>query len=143
MVRLFLLFFIISCAVKPTIGIEMDNKKTDPYIKNKLKEFNINTKTPIKFKEVEDKYVAICKKYKTESLNVIYINKKEWDKTSELQKKLVLIHEIGHCDKNLEHDNKLLKDGCPASIMYQSLFSSKCFKQYEKKYYNQVFGVDS
>lgn len=142
MVRFFLLFFIASCAVKPTIGIEMDNNKTDPYIKAKLREFKISTKTPIKFKEVEDKYVAICKKYKTNALNVIYINRKEWDRTSEVQKKLVLIHEIGHCDKNLEHTNKLLKDKCPVSIMYRSLFSSRCFKKYENKYYNQVFGVN-
>lgn len=142
MLKYFLFFFTISCAVKPTIGVEMDNKKTDPYIESKLKEFNIKTNTPIKFKKVDAKYVAICKKYKTKSLNVIHINKKEWNNASELQKKLVLIHEIGHCDKDLEHTNVLLKDGCPASIMYQSLFSSECFKKYEKKYYNQVFGVN-
>lgn len=140
MFKFFLFIFTISCAIKPSVFIEMDDKKTDPYIEIKLKEFNIVTNIPIKFKKIQDKYIAVCKKYEVKKLNIIYINRKEWEKVSEFQKKLTLIHEIGHCEKELEHDNDLLDDGCPKSIMYSNLFSSDCFIKYEKIYTKQVFG---
>lgn len=133
-----LLFLVISCSSKPKISVNVDNRKSNSIIKSELKKMNIKNKTPIEFSKVNDKYVAICKQYKVSSLNVVYINKKIWNTLSQAQKKLTLLHELGHCDKNLEHDNSLQKDGCPVSIMHSKLFSSNCFIKHEKTYLKQV-----
>lgn len=143
MAKLFLLLLLVSCATKPKLKIQVDDTKNDPEISKLLKKFHIKTNTPIMFRDMKKRYVALCKRYKDRRLNVIHINKKEWDKTSEAQKKLVLIHEIGHCDKNLDHNDELLPDKYPASIMHYKIFSSKCFNKYEKKYIEEVFGLNN
>lgn len=133
-----LLFLIASCSSKPKLLINVDNEESNAIIQYELKKMNIKNKTPIKFSKVNDKYVAICKQYKVTSLNVVYINKKIWETLSQAQKKLTLLHELGHCDKDLEHNNSLQKDGCPVSIMHSKLFSSDCFIKHEKIYLKQV-----
>lgn len=129
-----------SCSSKPKATLSFDTTSSSKKVLSLLKSFNISTKTPILFKKLDKKYAAICKKYDSKKLNIIHINEKVWNTLTKYQKKLVLVHEIGHCDKDLNHIKNLLPDGCPSSIMFPSIFSSNCFKKYEKKYVKEVFG---
>jgi hypothetical protein len=101
-----------------------------------LNEFNLSTKTPIILKNLPGKAVAACNKKSKNK--IIYINPKRWSDLSKIQKKLVLTHEIGHCDKLLEHNTKLRKDGCPVSVMYPTVFSNACFLKYERQYIKEI-----
>lgn len=35
------------------------------------------------------------------------------------QLRITIYHELGHCVANLKHNNELMSDGCPVSIMHQ------------------------
>ena len=49
--------------------------------------------------------------------NVIRISEKRWNLISETTKEVLIIHELGHCDADLRHDeNKIGFE--PVSIMY-------------------------
>lgn len=137
---LFCLLLFASCSSKPSSVVEMDSYKSDDVIKKFLIKNNIQSKSPIVIRNVHKKYIAICKQYDDRILNTVHINNKYWDKLSDAQKKLTLIHEIGHCDKLLDHNDELMKDKCPASIMHHKIFSSECFNKHEKMYRQQVFG---
>jgi hypothetical protein len=134
MFKFLLLLSLISCSSKPTkLNISMNNVNKFDGI---LKEFNLSTKTPIILKDLPGKAVAACNKKSKNK--IIYVNSKRWNDLSKVQKKLVLTHEIGHCDRFLKHDTRLRKDGCPVSIMYPTVFSDKCFLKYQKVYIKEI-----
>lgn len=43
-----------------------------------------------------------------------------WEKASSHYKRMLVLHEIGHCLQGLDHDNAIL-DGCPISYMYPTI----------------------
>lgn len=142
MKKILMLLLFVSCSSRKPIIIQTDTFETNNYIKNFLLKHNIKTDTPIVFRDTDKKYVAICKQYENKKLNIIHINKKDWMSRSDAQKKLTLIHEIGHCDKYLDHNDELMEDKCPVSIMHHQIFSSECFNKHEKMYRQQVFGKE-
>jgi hypothetical protein len=72
----------------------------------------------------------------------IRINKKYWDSATDAQQYLLLAHELGHCEFWLMHDNKMLDDGCPASLMNSYLPDAECadlhFLDYAIEFYGKV-----
>lgn len=133
------LAIIVSCSTKPKVFLEMEILKIDPIFLSTLKELPFKTELPISIKELPGKMAGGCKKYKhKKGFNTIYINPKYWKTFTKNQKKLVLIHEIGHCDYNLKHDKSFRKDGCPKSIMYPKVFDDYCFEKHEKEYVEEV-----
>lgn len=55
----------------------------------------------------------------------------------------LIVHELGHCVLQRDHDDNLLDDGCPESIMNSFLPSSECLVKHhldyltEMRYYHQ------
>ena len=47
----------------------------------------------------------------------MYIDKKFFENASERERLSVIYHEIGHCIFYWEHDDRMMNDYCPASIM--------------------------
>jgi hypothetical protein len=134
-----ILFVIISCSTKPRVPLKMQSLSVDPTFLSILKELPFKTKLPISIKKLPGKMAGGCKRYKhKEGVNAIYINPKYWKTFTKNEKKLVLIHEIGHCDYGLKHDKSFRKDGCPKSIMYPEVFDEFCFLKYQKDYIEEI-----
>ena len=66
---------------------------------------------------------------------VIQINPRIWYNYDTIQRLGLVYHELSHCTCfRLKHNDKLLEDGCQASIMHSKLNNSKCLKKHWKKY---------
>lgn len=77
------------------------------------------------------------------SLNsrVITINRKYWNIASNIERELLIFHELGHCLLFLGHDDLLLSSGTSRSIMTSALTSDLVWNyRNNKKYYiDQLF----
>jgi hypothetical protein len=56
----------------------------------------------------------------------VYILRSHWEESTELGKKAVLFHELGHCLLGRDHNDDKYKDGCPKSFMSTYIPSDKC-----------------
>lgn len=51
----------------------------------------------------------------------------------------VINHELHHCLKGRDHNNLLLTDGCPSSIMYSNTFGGNyCYIKHRAYYWEEV-----
>lgn len=65
------------------------------------------------------------------SKNEIHINPENWKWLTPIQKEILIIHELGHSECFiLKHDDRLLTDGCYASIMSTYMDSDDCLKKH-------------
>ncbi len=58
--------------------------------------------------------VGICKQ---RGMKEVLIDRKFWERSSQLKKELIVFHELGHCYLNKMHDNEATPDGICQSIM--------------------------
>jgi hypothetical protein len=100
---------------------------------------------------------GVCWPYKTTKL--IYLDTKTWQEYSELQKEVLLFHELAHCVCDLDHTHfqgvypenpvvpetaqerikaGFLDDGCPVSIMYPKVLTHSCYKKHRKLYRYEI-----
>jgi hypothetical protein len=71
--------------------------------------------------------------------SIITINMLAWPIMSEAKRKNIIFHELGHCAfKILQHNEKRLKDGCPASIMYKDVLSEECLSRHWAQYVEEL-----
>lgn len=68
---------------------------------------------------------------KTKSQNFVIINQKYWDKLDEMRKRALILHELGHCVYNLQHDSSTTK-GIPNSIMWPSVWNQYQIEAFEE-----------
>lgn len=68
----------------------------------------------------------------------IKIKRSTWDTYGELTRENLLLHEIGHCYFDLDHDDELLDDGCPANLMHHQIIPKKCYIRYRNIYIEQL-----
>ena len=104
--------------------------------------FKIKVTTKIKLVDKIDKphemAGAVCSPFHKE----IIVLKKWWNYANEAQKEQTIIHELGHCEMRLNHDDRVAKTGCKVSIMHSVLFGkfieTKCYKDNKQIYFNQM-----
>lgn len=107
-----------------------------------------------------------------ENFTEIDLDKKVWDNSSEISKKSLFFHELGHalCRRNHNYginknypeassfgefvDNFLgewpfnilppgrYPDGCPISIMFPHILTDKCMETHEEEYVDEMFDKD-
>ena len=65
-------------------------------------------------------------------IRIIYINPEYWYKNNILARKILLYHELGHCDLDLLHSNNY-------TIMYPYLFDTYTFSLDPEYYLNELF----
>lgn len=69
-------------------------------------------------------------------LDTVYIDSKYWKHASYYQRASLLIHEYGHHELGLfafgmsSHNDKLMRDGCPESVMYSKVISDECLHKH-------------
>lgn len=67
----------------------------------------------------------------------ITIDKNFW-LYNEQSREMIMIHELGHCVLNLNHNDKY-ENGIPISIMNTYLFNYSIFQVYRDFYYDELF----
>lgn len=75
---------------------------------------------------------AHCRKSKPH--RVIEVKRSKWDKFTDLQKKIIVYHELGHCLFNRDHVEHKLQDNCPESIMNEFVLSDLCIDRHYEHY---------
>jgi len=96
----------------------------------------VEVETPISFGNLSGNVVGTC--YKTLIGNYIKIDRKYWKYASDLQREALILHELGHCHSDLEHNNEEFPDGCHKSIMAASMNSPYCLRARHKYYLKEL-----
>jgi hypothetical protein len=86
-------------------------------------------------KEKTRKYVGICYEF-WNGEKEIHIDTEFWYNSTESQKRLLMLHELGHCDLDRDHEERLGVNGKPISIMFPSLFD---WGENEEGYIRELF----
>lgn len=103
----------------------------DDYVNEyeKLTGVSVND-VPINFiDDLQGSLAGVCKRWSYKG-NIrwkeILIDKGYWAQMTALQKKNLIYHELGHCVKNLEHNQNLMQGNCPETLMYSSVINNTC-----------------
>jgi hypothetical protein len=78
--------------------------------------------------------IGVCELYSNQTKQV-HMNSDWWATGSELQKRILVYHELGHCHFNRSHDSRTFSDGRPYSIMNPILNPVVSFFTNFKTYY--------
>lgn len=152
MIRLFsfimVLIFAISCGSLMSDFIKRSGnppiiKSTEneflPYINDFEVYWGKNVKTPIYFNDLPDNVAGVCYEWNSGE-TAIEISRKWWNIVSEARKKVLIFHELGHCELKRGHLASLFPDDiCPTSIMYRSVLSDYCSNTYMNEYLIELF----
>lgn len=149
LVGAFILFpLFVSCGKNDLLNMQGEPKKQETekvflnYVKN-FEDVNGKIKTSIIFGNLESPRVGVCKKWNNSSYREIQIDREYWNNASELSRKQLILHELGHCELNREHEDSFLSDNCPTSVMRSYTFFnselSNCFEPNFKYYLEELF----
>lgn len=78
---------------------------------------------------------------KTSTQNFIVINESAWKVLNNSRRKALILHELGHCVYNREHDTRLDNNGNLETVMFPNSLTnqqSEYFMQHEQYYINEV-----
>jgi len=127
--RYLLLLFLVSCSTLKPIG-----GSVDPYVKTFENGCNCKVKVPIYFADLPDDIIGACYYFKSvEFLRYIEIDTNYWLTADEYSRELTVLHELGRCVLNLEHDT----EEYPVGIMHKYLFYS--YKYNREEYIKALF----
>lgn len=113
-------------------------RKTHPdfyrFIEKFNKDFNVKSLTPIIYSSDVDKFAGACFVWNS-GYKEIQISKILWNDYSITQREILIYHELGHCEFNLDHDDlRSIIDLCPESLMRSYMFSKyEAISCYEPK----------
>ncbi len=70
----------------------------------------------------------------------VRIKKSYWLNHSNTLRKVLILHELGHCDLNEDHRDEpsYWDTGCPASIMHPYIMQDYCFVSHEHYYISEL-----
>jgi hypothetical protein len=110
------------------------------YIDRFEKECNCKVDVQIKMGYMEyfpGYVIGECRMYPMVPRQIV-INETTWPHMTDMEKEMLVFHELGHCYLGREHTEELKDDSfLPKSIMYPSVFS---YPHYLKQYYiNELF----
>lgn len=71
--------------------------------------------------------------------NLIKINEHYWPRFTDKQKLILIFHELGHCFLKRKHNNYILPDTCPYSIMNKKMISDKCIRNNFEHYIKELY----
>lgn len=72
----------------------------------------------------------------------IRIERDTWDRRQDSDfREALIMHELGHCQLNLDHDDSVDEDGCAKSLMYPSMDRVwHCYAKKRRYYLDGLFG---
>lgn len=92
----------------------------------------------IKQKKEGYKTVGYCQG-KQGDVQKIIINKEFWGMYSEAKRELLMMHELGHCLLNLDHNDSLDAEKQPVTIMNSIIFSDYQYSDHRDYYLKELF----
>ena len=120
--------------------------ETNPVFKPYIQEFNeyygLPTWVPVGFATLEEGIAGTCWTTKVGGVILsayIEIDSEYWFTISELQKRNLIIHELGHCV--LDRDDIPLNsvEICPSSFMSERIMYDFCLEQHFDEYVKEMF----
>lgn len=78
--------------------------------------------------KINGSFVGICKNLE---MREVLIDRRFWERSSQLTKELIVFHELGHCYLNKKHNNEVSPNGTCQSIMRSG--RGGCIDFYTKK----------
>jgi hypothetical protein len=87
------------------------------------------------FKDIPDKVIGLCNHYDPKTITV---DPEAWQQLSSGQKWALMLHEMGHCMLDKDHNDLKLLDQCPASIMNTYLVTTDCYTRHMEYYWEEL-----
>lgn len=109
----------------------------DLYIQSKG--YGLGYSIPIGFTDLPDDTVGLCTRW-SNGYRQIQVDRAYWDYISENEKRSLIFHELGHCDLNRNHEETVMSNYWPTSLMYPYNFGYP--DGMEAYYMNELFNTD-
>lgn len=110
-----------------------------PYFQEFLKEGGKNRDVrnlAITFGDVPSGVDAICYHIGKS----VIVSPGKFEAFSDIRKKALIFHELGHCVLGrFKHNDALLADGCPASLMAETTPKNDCLNTHWEEYVRELF----
>lgn len=134
-----------SCHMDYGVMQEID-PATQSYVERFQRVCNIPVFSSIVLKDMPDGYFGHCKNFGPNSnLNVVYVNRIFWSMATDIQKEIVMFHELGHCVLDRRHLPGLTQVGNypngPISLMFPTPYGYEpVFEENKNYYYKELCG---
>lgn len=109
---------LISCAPKP---VHVD-PALFPYVEAFEKIYNIKYTGNVYLSNTRTKGKESRIGYCASGWEEIHIDKDYWLTLTEPSRIGLMFHELAHCTKGTKHNDKLLDNGCPVSLMHSMIY---------------------
>lgn len=106
-------------------------EKFTPLLKQFEKDIGVSTDgVRIYFADLKEPKVGTCYM----GTRVIHIDRNIWDSISEISRKALIYHELGHCVCKIFLHTEDAKYGCDGSLMSKTMESPRCYIENWDKY---------
>ena len=61
-----------------------------------------------------------------------------WNNFTDIERLILVYHELGHCALHRNHTIGILEDNCPDSIMYPTFIGRECFDKHYTYYLEEL-----
>lgn len=127
-----------------TIGCTIIQTRLDNDLKSNVKDFIKDMK--IDKSRLKGYNIGFSDKFTGTIIGVCFygfkkirINLDFWKEETELRRKALVYHELGHCVcRQIVHNTVYEEDGCPASVMNAYIADSKCLKRHWNTYVKRL-----
>lgn len=132
----------LSCSVGQSVNVEPQYKKYVTLFEQESA--RVGYPVVIKGLTIESRFtlggfiLAQCRMFNFPNPS-IQVSLYWWDRTSEAEHEIVLLHEISHCILRRYHRNDLYPDGRPKSLMNEELFDAKTYLDNRDEYIRELF----
>jgi len=93
---------------------------------------------PINFAKLEDQKIGVCYTWDSGHAEV-EIDPDFWKVATELEKKALIYHELGHCELGRDHYDDIREDNCAVSIMNWIIVGDFCLNIHMDEYIKELF----
>ena len=133
----FLLVALVLVYTPPALDID---HRIKPYAEEviKLSKNNLKGANPVLVKKLPTA-IAYC--YYT-AIRYIQVDIKSFKRYTHKGKLAIIAHEMMHCEKSCDHDNKLLEDGCHSSLMHKEMQDNECYEKHWDRYVKEMQEID-
>lgn len=126
-----------GCALLSNDGL------VDPEFKKYVNEYKNATKT---YKKTSVKFANLKKTEEYSILGLcnpftgnVLIDRTEWVRLYNIEKRLLIYHELGHCLHRKSHDDRLREVSlCPVSIMHPTFPPRRCVNIFYENYLQEI-----
>lgn len=134
------LFLILLVASATGCGQSAWDSEVSPYINEFLDIGQVQNlpETEVILGEVPGEAIGVCNHYSNGKKQII-LDHSYWNQATEVEKTILVWHELGHCVLDRRHMDIMLPDTCPYSIMYYQQFDTNCFDKHYDHYVQELF----